>query len=66
MNNDMIPLLTVALLVWAGVYAFLWSVDRKVRALERRVRERDETTGASSLSVRYDGDAAREKETINR
>lgn len=33
----MLPLLIVALLIWAGVWAYLWSVDRRVRALEQRL-----------------------------
>src|SRR5436305_1434000 len=32
----MLPLLIVALLIWAGVFAFIFSVDRRVRQLEKR------------------------------
>ncbi len=35
----MLPLLFVALLIWAGVWGFTFSVDRKVARLEARVRE---------------------------
>lgn len=35
----MMPLLIVALVVWLGVFSFIWSVDRKVSALEREVKE---------------------------
>ena len=35
----MLPLLLVALLIWAGVWGFTLSVDRKVARLEARVRE---------------------------
>ena len=37
---SMMPLLLVALLVWAGVFAFIFTVDRRVRDLERRVAAR--------------------------
>jgi CcmD family protein len=37
--DAMIPLLTVALIVWAGVFLFILSVDRRLRDVERRVRE---------------------------
>jgi CcmD family protein len=37
---SMLPLLLVALLVWAGVFAFIFAVDRRVRDLERRVSAR--------------------------
>lgn len=35
--NSMMPLLVVALLIWAGVFVFMLGVDRKVSALERRL-----------------------------
>ena len=38
-NLSMLPLLAVALLIWAGVYAFLFVVERKVTALERKLDE---------------------------
>lgn len=38
--QSMVPLLLVALVVWAGVFAFIFAVDRKVAALERRLEER--------------------------
>ena len=34
---SMFPLLAVALLVWAGLFAFLFVVDRKVTALESKL-----------------------------
>jgi CcmD family protein len=37
--SSMLPLLIVALIVWAGVFAFIFGVDRKVSALERRLEE---------------------------
>ena len=36
-------LLITPLLIWAGVFAFVWHVDRRVRALERRLNERKES-----------------------
>ena len=33
-------LLIVPLLLWAGLFAFIWYVDGRVRALERRLNER--------------------------
>ena len=38
--SEMFPLLAVALLIWAGVFGFIFVVDRKVRDLERRVNAR--------------------------
>lgn len=35
--GEMFPLLVVALLIWAGVFGFIFVVDRKVKALEERV-----------------------------
>jgi len=32
-------MIAVPLLIWAGVFAFMLGVDRRVRDLERRVRE---------------------------
>ena len=34
---SMFPLLAVALLVWAGLFTFLFVVDRKVTALEHKL-----------------------------
>lgn len=39
MNTSMLPLLAVALLIWAGVWLFVFALDRKVSALEKRVDE---------------------------
>jgi CcmD family protein len=35
MNNSMMPLLAVALVVWAGVFAFTVALERRVRSLEK-------------------------------
>lgn len=35
-------LLIVPLLLWAGLFAFIFYVDGRVRALERRLSERQE------------------------
>jgi CcmD family protein len=40
MNNAMIPLLAVALVVWAGVFAFTVALERRVRALEHKEKQR--------------------------
>jgi hypothetical protein len=32
----MMPLLIVALLIWAGVFAFIFGVDRRLSELEKR------------------------------
>jgi CcmD family protein len=41
--TDMLPLLIVALLVWAGVFAFIFSVDRKISDIEKRINDRSRT-----------------------
>ena len=38
MNHPMMPLLAVALVIWAGVFAFTVMLDRKVSALERKIK----------------------------
>lgn len=38
--DPVVAMLIVPLLIWAGVFAFMLSVDRRVRTLEQRVRER--------------------------
>ena len=38
--STMLPLLIVALLVWAGVFAFIFAVDKKITAIEKRIAER--------------------------
>jgi CcmD family protein len=45
-------LLVVSLLIWAGVFLFVWFVDRRVRDLERRVAEerRARATAAAAAS----------------
>ena len=32
--------MAVALVVWLGIFAYLWGLDRKVRRLEKEMRER--------------------------
>ncbi len=39
MNASLMPLLSVALLIWFGVFAFTLFVDRRVSALEKRVED---------------------------
>ena len=35
----MIPMLLVALLIWAGLFAFIFGVDRRLTTLEKRLPE---------------------------
>ena len=35
MNNPMLPLLAVALVLWAGVFGFTVLLEKRVRALEK-------------------------------
>lgn len=42
MNLTMLPLLFVALLVWAGIFAFLLGTERRVAKLEQQI-EMDES-----------------------
>ena len=37
MTPSMFPLLLTALLIWAGVFAFVFGLERKVAALEKRL-----------------------------
>jgi len=39
--DPVIAMMVVPLLIWAGVFAFMLSVDRRVRALEQRVRNNE-------------------------
>lgn len=36
--DPVVAMMIVPLLIWAGVFAFMLSVDRRVRTLEQRVR----------------------------
>ncbi len=48
MNLGLLPLLVVALLIWAGVFAFLLGMERRVAALERQVEsEENSARGAA-------------------
>ncbi len=35
---EMIPLMLVPLLVWMAVWAYLWTLDGRVKKLERELR----------------------------
>ena len=39
--QSMIPLMLVPLLVWVAVWGYMWTLDRKVRALAAEVDARD-------------------------
>lgn len=36
MNNPMLPLLAVALVIWAGVFGFTVLLEKRVRVLEKK------------------------------
>lgn len=36
--------MAVALVVWLGIFAYLWALDRKVRSLERDLKRRRDGT----------------------
>lgn len=36
--SEMIPLMLVPLLVWVVVWCYLWTLDNKVKRLEREMR----------------------------
>lgn len=38
--GSMSAMLGVALLIWAGVFVYMWFVDRRVAEVERRLAER--------------------------
>ncbi len=50
-GTTVMPLLIVALIIWAGVFAFILGVEGRIRKLERRVtdaqRDADNVTAAS-------------------
>ena len=38
-QNQMYVVLTVVLLIWAGIVAYLWRIDRKVEKIENQMRK---------------------------
>ncbi len=48
-NLTMLPLLVVALMIWAGIFAFLLAVDRKVASLERKLDALPQRSGENRL-----------------
>jgi CcmD family protein len=36
--HPMMPLLAVALVIWAGIFAFTVALERRVRALEQKTK----------------------------
>jgi CcmD family protein len=54
--GPMTPLLIVALVVWAGLFAYFLYIDRRVSALEKKLEER--RIGLSSQN------SGEEKETV--
>lgn len=45
MNTAMLPLLFVALLIWAGVFVFLLGIERRVAVLERETTDAERREG---------------------
>jgi CcmD family protein len=43
--TDLLPLAIVAVLVWAGVFAYIFAVDRKIAAIEQRIEDRQRGVG---------------------
>ena len=41
MDLTLLPLAIVAILIWAGVFAFVYMVDKKIAAIERRIEDRE-------------------------
>lgn len=41
MDMELLPLAIVAILIWAGVFAFVYMVDKKIAAIERRIENRE-------------------------
>jgi CcmD family protein len=37
-QNQMYVVLTVVLLIWAGILFYLWRIDRKVQKLENQMK----------------------------
>jgi CcmD family protein len=38
-QNQMYVVLTVVLLIWAGIVFYLWRIDRKVQKLENQTKK---------------------------
>ena len=38
-QNQMYVVLTVVLLIWAGIVFYLWRIDRKVNAVEKQMKK---------------------------
>ncbi len=38
-QNQMYVVLTVVLLIWAGILAYLWRIDRKVTKIENQMKK---------------------------
>ncbi len=38
-QNQMYVVLTVVLLIWAGILAYLWRIDRKVAKIENQMKK---------------------------
>ena len=38
-QNQMYVVLTVVLMIWAGILAYLWRIDRKVDKIENQMKK---------------------------
>lgn len=41
MHMEMVPLMLVPLIVWISVWGYLWTIDQKIKSLERQFVQRD-------------------------
>ncbi|HEY4643875.1 MAG TPA: CcmD family protein [Bacteroidota bacterium] len=41
-ENALYIVLLIALLVWAGIFAYLYRLDKKIRQIERSLKRREE------------------------
>lgn len=44
----LLPLAVVAILVWVGVFAFVFNVDRKIADIEKRIADKQSGRGENS------------------
>lgn len=64
--DSLTALVLVPLLIWAGVWAFLLFLDRRVAALERALRRRDEAERSPAVRARAGSENARDTEVLSR
>ena len=42
MHTEMVPLMLVPLIIWISVWGYLWTLDNKIKSLERQMALRGE------------------------